>query len=60
MSQLSQLKESVNAVAQSSRGSAAELQRFIQEFNRQIGEVQAQIDGGVWQDSKTGHSIPRS
>lgn len=47
MSQLAQLKQSVTAVAQSSRGSAGELQRFIQEFNKQITEVQSLIGGSA-------------
>ncbi|WP_242086741.1 hypothetical protein [Microbacterium lacticum] len=47
MSQLSQLKEAVTNVAKSSRTSGGELQRFIQEFNKQISEVQAQIGGSA-------------
>ncbi len=37
----------VNAVAQSSRTSGSELQRFTGEFRKQIGDVQAQIGGSA-------------
>lgn len=47
MSQLAQLKQAVNAVAQSSRTSGSELQRFTGEFRKQIGDVQAQIGGSA-------------
>lgn len=47
MSQLTQLKQAVDTVAQSARRSGGELQRFTGEFRKQVGEVQSQIGGSA-------------